>query len=138
MIVLPGGEQMKLSTVFILNAIVTLVYGIAFILAPLMVLSIYGITQGPGAVMMGRYFGSAAISIGLVAWFARNSGESEARRAIVLGLFISFIIGLLVSAHGTLSGAMSAVGWTAVLLYLFFVLSYGYFLFVNQETAASE
>lgn len=129
---------MKISNLFIVNTIVAVGYGIAFVLVPVTVLSLYGISQDPGAILMGRFFGGALISIGLITWFARNSGESEARRAIMLGLFISFFVSLIVSIHGTVSGAMSAFGWTAVLIYLFFILGYGYFLFFKREAVSTK
>jgi hypothetical protein len=122
---------MKLSNLFTINAIVALVYGISFVLVPTTVLSLYGVTQGPGERLMGQYFGVALIAIGLLTWFARNVTDSDAQRAVILALLISFVIGVIVSILGTVSGVMNAVGWSAVVIYLLFSLGYAYFQFMK-------
>jgi len=113
---------MKFKTIFTIHAIVPLVYGICFELVPSLLLSTYGVTQDPSSILMGRYFGVALIAIGLVCWFARVVTDTTARRAIVLGLLISNIIGVIVSVQGTLSGVMNSVGWTAVGIYVLLTL----------------
>ncbi len=91
-------------------------------------LSIYGVTQGPGEILMARYFGVALIAIGLVFWLARDVTDAAARRAIILGLLISNIVGVIVSVQGTLTGVMSAVGWSAVGIYGLLALGLAYLL----------
>ena len=61
---------MKLSNLLVINAIVALVYGISFVLAPTTVLSLFGLTQGTSEALAGQYFGVALIAIGLLTWFA--------------------------------------------------------------------
>lgn len=126
---------MKLSTLLILTAIVSLVYGIGFVLIPAPLLSIYGMSPGPGVNLMGQFFGVALIAIGLLAWFARHVQDSYARRAIILAILISDAVGLIVSLMGVFSGAFNAVGWSAVVIYLFFTLGYAYFQFMKPSAA---
>jgi len=114
---------MNFKTIITIHAIVPLAYGICFELVPATVLSIYGVTQGPGEMLMARYFGVALIAVGLVCWFAREVTDAKARRAIILALLISNIIGAVVSVQGTLSGVMSAVGWSAVGIYVLLTLA---------------
>jgi hypothetical protein len=47
---------MKIKTLFIINTILALVYGICFVLIPAKVLLIYGVTQGASKTLMGQYF----------------------------------------------------------------------------------
>ena len=122
---------MKLSNLLVVNAIVALVYGISFVLAPATVLSLYGMTQGPSEALAGQYFGVALIAIGLLTWFARNVADSEAQRAIILALLIADVIGVIVSVLGTVSGPMNAVGWSAVGIYVLLALGFGYFQFMK-------
>jgi hypothetical protein len=75
---------------------------------------------------MGRYFGVALIGIGLVCWLARDVTDGKAQRSIILALLISNIIGVIVSVQGTLSGVMSAVGWSAVGIYVLLGLGVAY------------
>ena len=124
---------MKLSNLLVVNTVVALVYGIILVLTPATMLSLYGITQGPGEKLMGQYFGSALIAIGLLSWLARNVADSEAQRAIILALLISDVVGVIVSILGTVSGVMSAVGWSAVGIYLLLALGFAYFQFAKPS-----
>ncbi len=124
---------MKLGNLLVVNAIVALVYGISFVLIPVTMLSLYGMTQGTSEALVGQYFGVALIAIGLLTWFARSVTDSEAQRAIILALLISDIIGVIVSVLGTVSGVMSAVGWSAVGIYLLLALGYAYFQFMKPS-----
>ncbi len=126
---------MKLSNLLVINAIVSLVYGISFVLAPTKVLSLYGMTQGTSEALAGQYFGVALIAIGLLTWFARSVTDSDAQRAIILALLISDVIGVIVSVLGTVSGVMNAVGWSAVGIYLLLALGYAYFQFMKPSAS---
>ena len=119
---------MKLKTLLVINAVVSFVYGIGFVLVPALVLSTYGMTQGPAEMLAGRYFGVELIAVGLLCWLARDVTDALARRAIILAVMISDAIGVIVSVQGTLSGVMSAVGWSAAGIYLFFTLGFAYML----------
>ncbi len=124
---------MKLRTILTLNGIVASAYGISFLLVPSTVLSIYGVTQGPAEQLMGQYFGVALIGIGLLTWLAKEVTEVSTQRAMILALLISNLAGVIVSVLGTLSDVMSAVGWSAVAIYVVFGLGYGYFQFVKTS-----
>ena len=126
---------MKLSNLLVINALVALVYGISYQLAPAAVLSLYGVTQGPGEMLMARLFGAALIGIGLLTWFSRNVKDTEAQRAIILAILVYCVIGVIVCVHGTVSGPMSAVGWTGVAVFLFFALGYAYFQFMKPSAS---
>jgi len=126
---------MKLSNLLGINAIVALVYGISFVLVPATVLSLYGMTQGTSEALAGQFFGVTLIGIGLLTWFVRNVTDSETQRAFTLALLISHIVGIIVAVLGTLSGAMSAFGWSAVGIYLLLALGYAYFHFMKPSAS---
>ena len=126
---------MKLSNLLVINAIVALAYGISFVLVPATVLELYGMTQGTSEALAGQYFGVALIAIGLLTCFARNVADSETQRAIILALLISDVVGTIVAVRGTLSGVMSAVGWSAVGIYLLLALGYAYFQFMKPSAS---
>ena len=119
---------MKLKILFIINAIFFLLNGLCTLLIPATVLSLYGVTPGAEQNLMGQYAGLGSVAIGLVAWFSGNTKKSEAKRTIVPAFFIYFVMGVIVSAAGTLSGVMGTIGWSLVLIYLLFAIAYGYFL----------
>jgi cytosine/uracil/thiamine/allantoin permease len=104
---------MKLKNLLIINAVVLGGSGIGAVLVPAKVLSLYGVTLGPAVILMAQYAGLGSIAIGLVAWFARNVEDSRAQRAIILALLIAYVIGVIISVLGTISGVMK-VGWPVV------------------------
>ncbi len=82
---------------------------------------------------MSRFFGVALLAIGVLTLLARDITSADARRAIIIALLISDAVGVVVAAQGTLSGVMSAVGWSAFGLYLLLGLGYVYLLIAKQS-----
>jgi hypothetical protein len=60
---------------------------------------------------------------------------SEAKQAIVKALFLTSIVGLIVSLMGIFSGTFNAFGWSAVVIFVFLTAGYFYFWFIKPETA---
>jgi hypothetical protein len=127
---------MKLKNLLIINAIIALIYGLGELLFPATMSAIYGVAYSPGVGLLSQYFGLTLIFMSLITWFARNITDSEAQRAIILALLISHTIGIIVSMMGTVSGLMSAVGWSAVVIYLLLALGYVYFLVVKPSASS--
>ena len=128
---------MTLKNLFISNAIIALAYAFGELIIPKTLLSLYFTTGTPSAdiLLTARLFGWGLLAVGLICAFAVNTPPSEARQAIIKGLFIADIVGLIVSLMGVLSGTFTAVGWSAVVIYLFLSAGYGYFWFIKPETA---
>jgi hypothetical protein len=122
---------MRFRTLLIINTIVVFVYGVILVLTPSTMMSLHGVPQEPGGKLMGQFFGTALIAIGLVTWFARNVADSDAQRAITLAMIISNALGVIVSVLGTVNGVMNAVGWSAVAVYLLLGLGFAYFQFTK-------
>jgi hypothetical protein len=128
---------MKLKHVLIINAIIALAYALGELFVPTTIGSIYGFkdSANPELMLTARYFGWGLLAVGLICALAANTPPSEAKQAIVKALFIAQTVGLIVSLMGTISGVFNAMGWSAVIIYLFFVAGYGYFWFIKPETA---
>ena len=126
---------MRLTNLLVLNAVVALAFGIAFLLLPGTVITLYGATPGPEINLVGQLFGVELVSVGLLCWFARNVADGLAQRAIVLAHLVADAIGLLISLIGTLSAVLNAVGWSAVVIYLVLTLGYAYFRFIKPPPA---
>ncbi len=118
---------MKRAAFTLLHAILTLAFGIAFVLAPARALALYGVGTDAGSTFMARLFGAALIQVGLVAWLARRDSDTPARRAIQLGYASGLAVGLVISLLGQLSGLFNALGWSTVSIYLLLAIRYGYF-----------
>jgi hypothetical protein len=126
---------MKLSTLFTINAIVAFLFGLTFVLVPGTAISFYGITLSLGGIIVAQLYGASLLGYAVLTWSARNAGESEARNAIVLAMFLSETIGFIVALLGQLSGAVNGLGWSTVLLYLVLALGFGYFQFMKPSTS---
>ena len=124
---------MKLRNLFIVNAVISLVFGVASVLAPALLLSLYGITLSPAGIVVTRLLGAAFLGICVLTWLARDAPDSEARRAIVLGLFVENAIGFIVALLGQLAGVPNVLGWSIVVIYLLLALGYGYFQFLKPS-----
>jgi uncharacterized membrane protein YfcA len=120
--------NLNLNTFLLVSAIVASLFGLGFVLLPGVMFSIYGIASAPASLLGFRLFGSALIAIGLLTWFLKDSTNWQATRALLLSVAIGNVIGLLLVFFATINGTLSAMGWTAVLIYLFLLIGEGYFL----------
>jgi hypothetical protein len=128
---------MKLKHLFIIHAIIALVYAVCNLFTPKIIVSIYYVNNTPTAevLLALRYFSWGLLSVGLITAFTANMPHSEAKQAIVKALFITSIVGLIVSLMGIFNGTFAAFGWSAVIIFVFLVAGYGYFWFVKPEKA---
>jgi len=126
---------MKLSTLLVIDGVVGVAFGIAFVLAPAQLLSAYGTTLDAAGLFMARLFGAALIQIGGLALLARNVADAGAQRAIVLAYLIALVIGFVVALQGQLAGISNALGWSTVVIYLLLALGFGYFQFAKLRVS---
>ena len=86
---------MKLKVILVIIAIVAAVFGIALLVMPAQLLSLYGITADTPLKFVSQLFGTALIGYAVLTWSARSSSDSDARRSIILAIFISSVIGVI-------------------------------------------
>ncbi len=119
---------MSFKNLMIIKALVCLAFGILLLAIPGGLLSIFGATLSDGGMFTTREYGAALFGNLFLCWFAKNAIESEARRAIILALFVYDLIGFIVTAITIISGILNPLGWLIAFVYLFFTLGFGYFL----------
>jgi hypothetical protein len=119
---------MNFKGMMLLSAVVAGVFGLGLVVVPGTVLATYGVTAGAAILYMGQVYGAALIGIAVLSWFAKDAAASEARTAIVRGLFVFNGVALVVSIVAQLDHVMNAVGWSAVAIYALFTLGWAYFL----------
>jgi hypothetical protein len=119
----------------IVSAVLALTLGIAFVLIPESLASLYGLTLTPAGTFIARLLGVEFVGYGLLAWFVRNAVDSEIRRAILLAFFITDGTGFIVALLGQLSGITNLLGWSIVGVYLLLALGFGYFRFVYPSAS---
>jgi len=116
---------MKLGLVFTINAIVATAFAIPLLLIPGSFLPMYAVETTPGALLLARFFGSALAAFGVVTWLVRALPEDSAGvRAVVVALAVSNTLGFVVALIARLEGVGNAMGWSTVVIYLFFAACY--------------
>jgi hypothetical protein len=123
-----GDFVMTIRTFFAIFAVLSLLFGIGFVLAPAQVLSNYGIESSPAIALMSRLFGGTLLAMAVILWCARDFRDGAALRAILIATVIADAVNLVVSIVATSSGTINALGWTTVLIYLCGAVGAGYFL----------
>jgi len=119
---------MNFKNLMVIKAIVCLAFGILLLAIPDQLLSIFGASLSAGGMFTAREYGAALFGNLFLCWFAKNAAESDARRAIIIALFVYDLIGFIVTAITVISGVLNPLGWLIVFVYLFFTLGFGYFL----------
>ena len=126
---------MKFKTLMVIKAVVCLFLGVPILLVPVFFYSLFGTSLNSGGVFAAREYGASLIGNLMVTWFARKASDSEALRAIILGLCIYDAIGFVVTLIAQLTGVLGPLGWFAVAIYLFFAVGFGYFLLPQKKVA---
>jgi hypothetical protein len=119
---------MTFRTLLVIKAVVCLVFGLFLLLAPVVLLNLLGTALNDGGTFTAREYGAALIGTMLLTWFARNVKAADARGAILLDLFIYDLIGMIVTSSVVISGVLNVLGWSIVVVYLFFTVGSGYLL----------
>jgi len=126
---------MTVKTYFAIFAVLSLLFGIGFVLAPGQVLSNYGIADSPALALMSRLFGGTLLAIAVIQWSARDFPEA-AVRPVLMGLCAADVINLVISIMATSNGTINALGWSTVLIYLCGAVGAGYFLTAGKAQHA--
>jgi hypothetical protein len=127
-----GGSVMTIKTFFAIFAVLSVLFGIGFVLAPGQVLSNYGVENSPTVALMSRLFGGTLLAMAVILWSARDFQDESAVRAVLIGLGVSGAVNFVVAILATTSGTINALGWTTVLIYLCGAIGAGYFLTSGQ------
>ena len=124
---------MSYKLVFVLNALAALVFGVAFLVVPTMALQRFGVDEYASTKLVLQFFGTGLLTVGLLAWFAKNTSDEAVQKGMILALFIGSLAGLVMSVIGMATGAVRTLGWLAMVIYGVFVLGYAFLLFLKPR-----
>jgi len=119
---------MKLKTLMLINTVVAGVFGLAFVFVPGWVSANYGITADAAMRFMDQLFGANLVGIAVLCWLAQDAPESDARTAISWALFVFNAVALVVTVVAQLNHVLNALGWSSVVIFLFFTVAWAFFL----------
>ena len=105
---------MKLNTLFIIIGILGLFFGIVTVLIPGGFSAFYGGDLTEAGKLDTQLQGAAYLGFAILLFLVIKSKDAAARKAIVLGLFVMFVVGLVVSLKAQLAGIVNVWGWSTV------------------------
>ncbi len=123
--------DLNIKTLLMLTGLFALVFGLAYLFIPGVLLKFFGVDFTDATIMTARFFGGAILGYGVLAWSARNSEESATRRSIKLAIFITTLIGLVLSVISVVTKFFNSMGWIPVAMFLLIAAAFGYFRFMK-------
>ena len=121
---------MKLNIFMSIAAVVACLFGLAFLLAPVLTMSMYGVALDISGQSIAKYLGSAYLGIAVMIWLARNAQpNNEALRAITMGGLILCLTSLIVSLLDVFKGGGNNLIWSTVIIHFLLAVGFGYYRF---------
>src|SRR3990172_1881046 len=91
---------MNYKLMFILNAIVALAFGLGFLFMPNVVLDQFGAEQYAATLLIGRFFGTAMVTLGAILWFVKDVADEGVQKNLGMALLAGAGVGLVVTPLG--------------------------------------
>lgn len=116
-------------TLFLINAILAVLFGLGFLLVPVPLLASYGVELNDAGLFITRLLGSEFIGYAIISWLLKDTPGSSELRAVILAMFVSDLIAFVLALIYQLQGVANALGWLTVAIYLLLAAGFGYFYF---------
>lgn len=117
---------MNYRTIATASAIVSVAYGLAALVVPDALGSLFGITYDTAAVYAGRMLGGSYIGYGIANFLTRDTADPLTQRAVAAGNAFAWAVGLMVSTMAQLQDLANALGWSTVVLALAFTAAWAW------------
>jgi hypothetical protein len=128
---------MNRSTFMAIATIVSVVCGLAALLAPTELAAIFGVNIDDVAVSAARLLGAAYLGYAATNWLGRDVRDSSAQRAIAVGNLASWTLSLVVTLIAIGTGLGNMQTWLLVAVEVIFAAAWGYFAFADRSEAAA-
>ncbi len=129
---------MTFRTLLVTKAVVCLLFGLFLLAAPGVLFGLLGGNLNSAGMFAAREYGAALIGSLLLMWFAKNVTAADARRAILLYLFVYDAIGVIITVATIISKTLNALGWGVVVVYLLFSVWSGIMLLAGESTGLRQ
>jgi hypothetical protein len=103
--------NIRLNVMLTIAAIATFLLGFGLTIATSTMLGMISLDANPASIHFAKAVGGALLGLAVMAWLARNSGPSQARNALVLGLTLIFLLEGIEYVRAILSGTLQPIGW---------------------------
>jgi hypothetical protein len=128
---------MNAKTFLTISAVLAVLFGLAFVLAPTAAASIYGVPPDPHTALNLQFFGSTLIGFAVLYWFAKDFRDWEAMRGVLIASAVADAIGGGVNLLGTFQGLMNGMAWTTTILYALLLIGSLYCLSTGGATSVA-
>ncbi|MBI5962551.1 MAG: hypothetical protein HY863_03675 [Chloroflexi bacterium] len=127
---------MSYKLMFALNAIVSLLVGLVFLIAPERALLQLGTSETyVSTISAMRFVGAALITIALLLWFAKDIADAAIQKKLGFSLLASTVIGLVMVIVASMSkqAVIRSNSWIPVVVFVLFGLGYGFLIFLKPR-----
>ncbi len=118
-------DQPVLKFMLTTKGAINLAFGAGLLIAPALLLSLYGMRLDATATLLARLFGAACLGLGAVQFFARNAPRGSLQSLLVGVCAVADLIGFAVALIAQLTGVMDLMGWGVVAIYAFAGFGFG-------------
>lgn len=129
---------MSYKILFVLNALVALVFGLAFLVVPTMALKQFEVDEYASTKLILQFFGTGLLTIGLLAWFAKNVSDDGIQKGMGIAMLVGSLAGLVMSVVGAANGLVRNFSWLPMVIYGVFALGYGFMLFLKPRIRETQ
>jgi len=106
-------------------------FGIGWLAMPAIMGRYWEIAPGENLNYMGHRYGALLVGLAVTVWLGRNTLNTRARRALMIGAFVSLVLTTALSLYGALALGLNA--WPAFAVELVLTVGLAWVLFVKPE-----
>ncbi|MGH2361802.1 MAG: hypothetical protein ACRDGM_14830 [bacterium] len=110
------------------------IFGIGWLIMPDVLRRFWEIAPGENLNYMGHRYGALLIGLGVTVWLGRNALNTQARRALMIGAFVSLVLTTALSLYGALALGLNA--WSPFAVEFVLTVGLAWVLFIKPEPVA--
>jgi hypothetical protein len=126
-----GGGPVVTSKRVLTATTVLGLFGIGWLAMPAAMGRFWKIAPGENLDYMGHRYGALLIGLAVTVWLGRNTPDTQARRALLIGTFVALVLTTALSLYGALALGLNA--WPAFVVELVLTAGLAWVLFVKPE-----
>ena len=107
------------------------VFGIGWLIMPDALGRFWRMAPGENLNYMGHRYGALLIGLAVTTWLGRNAINTQARRALMIGAFVSLVLTTALSLYGALALGLNA--WSPFAVELVLTVGLAWVLFLKPE-----
>jgi len=127
-----------LRWLFYFSAVVGLIFGLGFLLAPDLVATSYGGKLDPTATTLAQFWGATLLPLAWVSWIAARTVGSALKLALVRAIALTELIRFVLTYVAASAGVISTTGAIPnYVLSAIFTIAFGYYGWVKTAAATT-